>query len=345
MNESDYPATLPCPQVAVVAPLERRALATSSRPREARALQRDRGILANVTWPPFTAAQAATFRAWWKDSIVFGVAPFNATWPLPEGLVPAIWQFAATPVWSFVPGGFWQVSAQLEVRGVGEVRDRDVEVVLLLHFQGEDGGTTFIDDSLSQHVFEAEAGATLDDASTLYGGTVGLFSGTGARIETPNSADFNFGDGDFTIEFWIRPPAAPPVSVLMGNAQVLTPVATGFYITLSGAGGCTLYVYADDDQLKSGGTGTLAADEWTHVAFSREGASVRVYAGGLRLAILGMESRGIIDSAGPLFIGSHPDLFLQQSIGARLAELRVIKGRAEYTGETYTVPTPPLPNP
>lgn len=173
MSRVDYPDALPCPQVAVAAPLERRALSTQTRPRQARALQRDRGVLVNVTWPPMNAAQMTAWREWWSATLIYGASPFNASWPLPEGVVDAVWQFLETPRRSFVPGGRWIVSAQMEVRGVNLPVIRDPLPLFLLHLDGDlvdEIGATYAEDGplISAPTFVASS-AGFDQQATFPG--------------------------------------------------------------------------------------------------------------------------------------------------------------------------------
>ncbi|KQV85428.1 hypothetical protein ASC87_06980 [Rhizobacter sp. Root1221] len=71
----------------------------------------------------FTFAQAEVFRSWWRDTLVFGGCWFGAHWPLPQGVPEGAYRFrrfVGTPTWSeFLPGVGWNVTAVLEVRGLG----------------------------------------------------------------------------------------------------------------------------------------------------------------------------------------------------------------------------------
>lgn len=116
---TDYPTTLPVPQTETVTPFDRAQYSNRDRPREARALSLDRLALVRATWPPLSPAEAAIFEAWWRVDIYQGGAWFNATWPLPQGSVPAVFRFIEQPRWRFVPGGRWRLEGLLEQRGRG----------------------------------------------------------------------------------------------------------------------------------------------------------------------------------------------------------------------------------
>jgi len=114
-----YPS-IPCPQSIRSAPTERRIMGTRSRPINARSKQLDESAFENVSWPPFNATQYSTFRAWWRDDLVYGGAWFTAAWPSPRGQISLKRRFLSTPKWEFIggqSGGYWQISADLEVRG------------------------------------------------------------------------------------------------------------------------------------------------------------------------------------------------------------------------------------
>lgn len=114
---TDYPTGLPCPQTENVTPMERAQFSNRDRPREARALSRDRLAIVRATWPPFSPEDASIFEEWWRVQIYEGGAWFNATWPLPQGSVPAVFRFIEQPRWRFVPGGRWRLEGVLEQRG------------------------------------------------------------------------------------------------------------------------------------------------------------------------------------------------------------------------------------
>ncbi|MFB3887492.1 MAG: LamG domain-containing protein [Thermodesulfobacteriota bacterium] len=81
----------------------------------------------------------------------------------------------------------------------------------LLHMNGADTSTTFTDSAADgTHTWTASGNAQIDTAQYKFGGASGLFDGNGDFISTPDSSDFDFGSGEFTVDFWIKavnPPA------------------------------------------------------------------------------------------------------------------------------------------
>ena len=76
---------------------------------------------------------------------------------------------------------------------------------LLLHCDGANDGTTFTDSSPSAHTMTANGDAHTDTAVKKFGTAAMQLDGTGDSVSTPDSTDWDFGDGDWTIEAWIYP--------------------------------------------------------------------------------------------------------------------------------------------
>ena len=119
MSAIVYPVGLPGPQQSAVFPGERRLLSdVTGGPQQARGVQRDYLATQRLEWF-FSVAEALAFDQWWKGTLAQGGAWFASTWPAPQGWVSLIRRFIGAPTWTHVPGGFWRVSAQVQMRGRG----------------------------------------------------------------------------------------------------------------------------------------------------------------------------------------------------------------------------------
>jgi len=76
--------------------------------------------------------------------------------------------------------------------------------LLAVHIYLASAGTTV-------HTVTAYGNAQIDTAQSKFGGASGLFDGAGDYLSTPDSEDWNFGSGDFTIDFWVRFNSLPGV--------------------------------------------------------------------------------------------------------------------------------------
>ena len=163
----------------------------------------------------------------------------------------------------------------------------------------------------------------------FYGGSAFFNNAAGGDIgiTTPNSADFNFGTGDFTIEFWIY-------NIVNNRRQ--------WFLRTSGqddnAGSGFLVEIGVFNQMYVGGTTLLfsaqSLNTWNHYAFTRSGTTLRCFINGQLDNSLTNSSN--VTSANDLFIGKNLSGY---SFGCNmyLQDLRIYKGVAKYTS-AFSVP-------
>ena len=78
---------------------------------------------------------------------------------------------------------------------------------LILNMQGTPGGTTFVDESPNALTVTPVGDVELV-ADATYGTVASFDGGSDTNLMIPASSLFNFGTGDFTIEFWFNIPVA-----------------------------------------------------------------------------------------------------------------------------------------
>ena len=164
------------------------------------------------------------------------------------------------------------------------------------------------------------------------------FNGVDDRLEIAHNADWDWGTGDFTVEFWVRPSGA------IGTENIISRKNSGtdstFYLRFESG---KLNWAAGGDHL-SPSTSDFAVDNWYHVAFVKASGTMKCYKNGTQLYTFS-------DSVN---YSSSTDASSAISIGCRilsgnyiqfgefyLDELRVTKGLAVYTGN-FTAPTGPF---
>lgn len=84
----------------------------------------------------------------------------------------------------------------------------DNNTQLLLHGDGSNGATTFTDSSSSPYTVTANGGAQISTAQSTFGGAAAVFDGSGDYLSIPDSEDWNFSNGNWTVEMWLRPGSA-----------------------------------------------------------------------------------------------------------------------------------------
>ncbi len=221
----------------------------------------------------------------------------------------------------------------------------DANTVSLLHMDGTDASTTFTDDAIGgTHTWTAAGTAQIDTAQKKFGTGSGLFSVGGNWISTPYSSDFDFGSGNFTIDFPIYFTDKTLQQYFFGN----TGADSGYYVykrsntngnkigisAYTGTGGATTVIASEMTSNWSVNDG-----EWHHLAFVRNGSNFAIYIDGVSQALsddtFDNDWSGITDAA---FIVGNVNTNPGIGVNAQIDEFRVSKGIARWTSN-FTPPT------
>jgi YD repeat-containing protein len=204
----------------------------------------------------------------------------------------------------------------------------------LLHMNGTDQSTTFTDDATDgSHTWTAYGNAKLTTADKKFGSASGTFDGSGDYISTAYSSDFNFGSGDFTIDFWFKRSGG------VGTNQYL-----GLYSNSgSGIGYFMIQVYSDNkfyltfwdtsnQSHQLAGTTTITdTTTWHHLAFVRSGSTITEYVDGTACGTHNIGGLAIYNNTqwGPAW-GRMGD-YAGEYFNGKLDEVRISKGLARWT--------------
>lgn len=206
------------------------------------------------------------------------------------------------------------------------------ESVLLLHFDGDDEDTSTTDSSASNHSITFNGDAMISTSQSKFGGSSLLVDGTGDCTVAPDGDWFNFGSGDFTIEAWVYPlstSGAHAVASIRSSSE--TDLAFALYV-LDGSSYLVLSSSGTSWAVNAGGSETIAADEWSHMALVRYGSSVKVYVNGA-LSQSHTFSDSVFNSSEPLRVGSGVLSSPNQDFYGYIDDFRVVKGLAVYQAE------------
>jgi hypothetical protein len=211
--------------------------------------------------------------------------------------------------------------------------------VSLLHMDGADASTTFTDES--GKTWTAAGSAQIDTAQSKFGGASGLFDGTGDYISTPDSADFYYGTGAFTIESQVMFAAiaegwnviyfqGADVNnfVVWGVLRSSTTYTMQFSVRLVGT-------YTINHVYSISNPGTT---NWAHYAIVRNGNDFINFVGGTGSTLTDTDE--IPNFASSVYIGGEPSILSGGAGGINgwLDEVRISKGIARWTGN-FTPPT------
>lgn len=208
-------------------------------------------------------------------------------------------------------------------------------VTLLLHMNGTNNSTSFVDSSLSARTFTAASGAAISTAQSKYGGSSGAFlnAGNGSKITTSSLTDLGLGAGNFTVEFYLYfISAATSYDMIIDFRSGGGWPNPAIWINSSNKIGWTT-AYTS--------TASIAANTWTHVAFVRSGSTVTCW-------LNGTSDGSFTDSSnmgiGSFTVGAANDNPTGYHLNGYLDEVRITKGVARYVS-SFTPPASQFPDP
>ncbi|ARO24735.1 concanavalin A-like lectin/glucanase family/phage tail domain-containing protein [Rhizobium sp. TAL182] len=215
-------------------------------------------------------------------------------------------------------------------------------VVLLCGFNGADGATSSTDESNAAHSLTFVGNAQLDTAQFKFGSASLLLDGTGDRVESPDSLDWQLGSTNsspWTIECWVRWNVLDSSNRgIMGQAGsagwTLTGTASGGQISMAGSNFTTVTT-----------TGTaMTTGVWYHVAVDHDATGkIRVYIDGVMRGSATPANSAIVNDGTALALGAQTAGGIVDMNGW-LDEVRITKGVARYASDSgFTPPTAAFP--
>ena len=216
-----------------------------------------------------------------------------------------------------------------------EVDEDFNRVTFLSHFEGANNGDnkTFVDGSpnnrtITDHVSPAQGTFSPFARPEGYWGVE--FDGND-YLSLPASADYEFGTGDLTVEYWAFPTASGAVQNILDNRAE----ATGWKLGRDASGKFQVYNEATTSYLFEGGTFTQG--EWSHFCWTRASGVNKFFINGVQSGSNVSDSSNFDSNS--LRIGIRFDAGSQPFTGS-LASVRVIKGTAvEPSGLPTSPPT------
>jgi len=217
-------------------------------------------------------------------------------------------------------------------------------VTLLLNTSSTNGAqnNTFLDSS-SNNFTITRNGNTTQGTFTPFSqtGWGNYFDGNGDGFTISNSAEFDFGSGDFTIELWASFETHSHTHHLVSKRT--SSGATNTNWTLEVVSGVANF-YASNGStffinLLGGGV-VSSIGVWYHIAVTRSGNDFKMFINGTQAGSTLTSSSSISSTSRNLNIGLDP-LNSSNRINGYVSNLRIVKGTALYTSN-FTPTTSPL---
>ncbi len=177
-----------------------------------------------------------------------------------------------------------------------------VKADLIANFNGQ--STTFTSEDETGRVATFVGNAQLNSAERKFGYSSLLLDGTGDYLTFPDDADFEYADGDFTLEAFVNPDNTNRGTVL---AKWNTGTNQTSFIFSINAGGGLQFDWSTTGTGTSGtatGAFTFVAGTWYHIVAMRKGPTIMLFVDGVLVDTQDIGTDSLFDSTVPLEVGS-----------------------------------------
>lgn len=206
-------------------------------------------------------------------------------------------------------------------------------VALLLHGDGTNGSTTFVDSSSNGLVPTAGGNAQISTAQSKFGGASILFDGSGDFVHLPTTTALSM-PGAFTIEMWVYPSVS-----MVAEKYLFSSINVGSF-TIQTVGS-NLLTYDTSGHVHGSPPSSGA---WHHYALTRNASGV--LQGWLDGSLYGSSwtnASTTVYGMSNSDIGSRTSGTAAQSFSGYIDDVRITKGVARYTS-AFTPPARAFPD-
>ena len=201
---------------------------------------------------------------------------------------------------------------------------------LMLHLNGVDGATATTDVSDSAHTIGFSGQAQLDTDQKKFGSSSLIVDGDGDYITASGTrSDWQFGSGDFTIDFQFR------LSGALSSNYLMSCLTGGTYWQLLYTSSAFQIASNSLSQAVISGSAPLNTGQWYHVEVSRESGTFRFFLDGIELTLQQSATGSMANPDADLDIGGVGGA---NDFPGWMDEIRISKGVARHTAN-FTAPT------
>ena len=205
---------------------------------------------------------------------------------------------------------------------------------LMLHCDGANDGTTFTDSSDSPHTVTAVADAHTDTTIKKFGTASYQGDGTGDWLTIPDSSDWDWGTGDFTVDWWLY-------NTDITRNQYIWGMYTGGYGAFQFSSATQIYFYTGSGAAYdlTVDSGDVIQDQWQHFALQRTGSDLELFIDGVLEKTVASATHDF-SGGSTFYVGAMNNNVSHSPYAGYLDEFRVSKGIARYAAN-FTPPAYP----
>jgi hypothetical protein len=208
----------------------------------------------------------------------------------------------------------------------------DSYVKTLLHLNSD-----LTDSEDTPKTYTARNSAAISATAPQFGaGALLLASATSDYIDTPASADFEFGSGVWTVDFWMKSTSVAD-TLLLGPCNSSANNWPWYFRFNSAAGKINVHIYDTSEKFVQSSS-SVNTGNWVHIAGERTANTLRLYINGTSEGSPVTTLGTLRSCPNKLSIGRLGE-YNGMYYNGRIDEFRVSKGVSRYGGTNFSVPT------
>ena len=213
----------------------------------------------------------------------------------------------------------------------------DAFTKILLHMDGSNGGTSFIDSNAGGSAHTWTATSVTTSATQVKFGSASLSDAAAGSIRTPDHVDFTLGSGDFTIDtwFWVAGGAGANRFFCGQCDASASDASIQCGINLSNQ----MFIFIQGGVFQVVGTTTFTTPGWHHYAVVRTGNILKMFIDGVQEGGNVSITVAVHDSASSFAVGGEGN-FNGVFWNGFIDEFRLSVGIARWTAN-FTPPVAP----
>lgn len=204
----------------------------------------------------------------------------------------------------------------------------------VLHLTGD----TLTDSAPVPSSFESNIGPVTVNTTTKKYGTGSLYFNGSSKIITSSNANVAIdANEDFTVEAWINPTYFTTNSTLYCIATPRVGSGSWYFGIYYGK------IFAYDESLSVFyGSGSITANTWQHVAYTRQGTIHRLFLNGVLTDSRTADAQAHLSTKVSIASDNSGSVTIASPFYGYIDDFRITKGIARYTAN-FTPPTAALP--
>lgn len=207
---------------------------------------------------------------------------------------------------------------------------------LLIHCDGADASTTFTDES--GKTITTVGNAQVDTAYKVFGTGSLLLDGTGDALTLDDSEDWNFGSGDFTVDFRVKKNRNSTRESLCGQCNSASAQSSvGILIETSDINEIEVQLGVSGSNKTIASSSTITDTNFHHIAVVRYGNTMTLYIDGTGVGNVSVAGVTMQNSYNKFAIGQWGE-YTARNFKGWIDEFRISKGIARWTSN-FTPPT------